>query len=544
MTHETLTCAEDVALDQLSALRDEALPAAEAEKLRAHIAGCAACQARMADFEALAGALRAQRELDPGDRILDGVHARLASRSGRTRGGRRIWSMGGGRRVWAGLAALAPVAALILLFVYVFASIGRQPANGPTPTTGIASPTSLKPIYPTATPATVVIPPYTQAVPASVAWGTVTPVKRFTIAPNGGSAFFPQVFSGDLSAVGGNLLSIAAATAGLAQNQPPLALYATATGAITRLSPTGRMSMIDSQYIVYYYDTAPGATCGPCHTTIWSLDRATGKTWEIDPGPPGPNGLVPYGGDQSDMTSADHVAFVTMEGQVWVANLATHQVTLTLPIGSQPASADTIEPQERLVDFQYPYLIYTETPIATPGERQPASTLNILDLTTGVNTPVTARVAGQTQTAASMFGFDYSVEMVGGALYAIRSVNLNGVNAQGQPVNVTYGELYRLDNAFASGGQFTFLARWPIGGISGGGGPGSNGPLNTRLIALGSGYFWDLTEERLVLSQIAVSQVVGPYLIVEGAQPNNSGMIQTYPITVYDSSQFAVHAGG
>lgn len=542
MTHETLVCLENVTPDQLSALRDEALPAGEAERLRAHSAGCAACRARMADYDTLAGALRSQRELDPGDRILDGVRARLAGRPGSARGGRIVWNMSGGRRIWAGLAALAPVAAIILLFVYVFAGIGRQPASGPTPTAGVATPTSLKPIYPTPTPATVVIPPYTPAVPAATAWGTVTPVKRLTIAPSGGYAFTPQFFSSDLTTVGGNLLSTA--TAGNPPySQPPLALYSTTTGAITRLGPTGDMSMMDSQYIVYLYDTAPGTTCGPCHTSIRSLDRATGAIWQIDPGPSGSNGRVPYSGDQSDMMSADHVAFLTMEGQVWVADLATRHVSVALPVGSQPASASTIEPIEQLVDFQYPYLIYAEIPVATPSAQQPASTLNILDLATGVNTPITAQVAGQTETAAAMFGIGYTMdmEMVGNTLYATRSVYLNGVDAKGHPVKVTYGELYRLDNAFAPGGQFTLLARGPFGLIT----PEGSAPPNTRLIALGGGYFWDLAEQRLILSPIAVSQVVGPYLIAEVAQPQQpQSRIQTYNITVYDSSQFAVHTSG
>src|SRR5579859_2192368 len=184
MTHETLVCAEQIAPERLTALRHGALSSAEAERLRAHIAGCPACQARMAELETALAALRAERDLDPGDRVIEGVRARLAgqprsARDGRI-GGRVIWNIRGGRRsMWAGLAALAPVAALILLFVYVFAGIGRHPATSATPTAGVATPTSLKPIYPTATPAKVVVPPYTPAVPASIAWGTVTPVKRF-----------------------------------------------------------------------------------------------------------------------------------------------------------------------------------------------------------------------------------------------------------------------------------------------------------------------------------------------------------------------------
>ena len=159
-----------------------------------------------------------------------------------------------------------------------------------------------------------------------------------------------------------------------------------------------------------------------------------------------------------------------------------------------------------------------------------------------MNTPITAQVAGQTGNSAIVMVADgYNVTMVGNALYAVRSVYLNGVDAKGHPVNVTYSELYRLDNAFAPGGQFTLLARGPFGFVA----PDGSAPPNTRLIALSNGYFWDLAEQRLVLSPIDVSQVVGPYLIAEVTQPQQpQSMIQTYNITVYDSSQIAVHTSG
>lgn len=529
MRHETLICLENVASDQLSALRDEALPAGEAVKLRAHIASCATCQARMADFDRLARALRDQRELDPGDRILDGAHARLAEQSRPARGWRGAWNAGGGRRVWAGLAALAPVAALILLFVYVFSGIARHPATSATPTTATATPIGQKPVYPTPTPSTVQLPTYTQAVSSAIAWGAVAPVKRLTIAPSGGYAFNPQVFSSDLTTVGGNLQSVAPATP--LQEAPyreaPLALYNIATGAITRLGPTGDVFAMDSRYIVYGFNNQVGASCGVCNNTIWSLDRATGKTWRIDPGPK-------YAGELDLFASADHVVFVTIQNQVWVADLAAHTVSLALPIGAQPATASsTSGPQEQIMGFQWPYLIYDETSAET-STSPPATTLNMLDLATGVNTHVTAHISDQSANPAAVSTSPSGVALVGKTLYATITTQLNGVDTQGRPVNATYGELYRLDNTFAPGGQFTFLARWPIGGSN----HGSGAQPNARLISLGSGYFWDLAEQRLVLSPIAVSLVVGPYLITEDPQPADI-MIQTYHITVYDSSTFA-----
>jgi putative zinc finger protein len=543
MTRETLVCAEGVAPDRLSALRDQALPAGEAERLREHIAGCAACRARMADFDQIAGALRAQRELDPGDRILDGVHARLARRSGQARGWRAAWDAGGGRRVWAGLAALAPVAALILLFVYVFAGIGRAPLASPTPTAVVATPTPtwFKQIVPTATPALVQVPSFTPSVPAAQAWPTFKPAIEVTFKPKGGEAFVPNVFSPDLKTIGGVIFTFNTTTNRLGVR---LAYYTTATGAITKLGPTwyglggpwGGVSAMDSRYIVYGYNSEPGTTCGVCNNTLWSLDRATGKTWQFNAG---------IGGVLQDFTSDDHVAFTSYLGQVWVADLAAHTVKVALPIGSQPYSASSQSAaDERLLGFQWPYLLYAEAPAATPPA-QSTMTLNVLDLATGVTTPVTSTMYDQSGNPVDL-GSVMNLALVGKTLYANVWTNLNGVDAQGNPVSMSYGTLYRLDD-YTSSDKFISVATWPEG-------TGIVDPptMATRhLIWLGSGYFWDNAESRMVSTPLNSDetntttfsvQLAGSYIVAVD-QPALYTPLQTYQAVAYGTSGFPTPPG-
>ena len=144
MPETTGVCAAGIETETLSALRDELLPASDAARLREHVPSCAACQARVAAFDEVARALLRQRELEPGDRILRGVRRRAAE----GRGMRALTR----RRVWSGLGALASVAAVLLLFIYVFGQQGGRGAGplagtppstrGPSATTTTSSATS------------------------------------------------------------------------------------------------------------------------------------------------------------------------------------------------------------------------------------------------------------------------------------------------------------------------------------------------------------------------------------------------------------------
>lgn len=131
----TRDCVERVSSATLSALRDNALSAAETERLRAHVTGCAACQHQLATYDAVADALRGQRELEPGDRVVEGLRGRVAHAPHSL----YVMRHATGHR-WRSLSALASVAALLLLFAYV---LGRGSWPGRGVTTAIATSTPL-----------------------------------------------------------------------------------------------------------------------------------------------------------------------------------------------------------------------------------------------------------------------------------------------------------------------------------------------------------------------------------------------------------------
>src|SRR5260221_12863194 len=108
------TCAAEMDGATLSAWRDVVLPPAEMERIHEHVVRCATCQTQLAEYNGVARTLRRQREIEPGDRIVEAVRRSIAHQPP------RHWTPS--RRAWRSLSALASVAALTLLFVYVLGS--------------------------------------------------------------------------------------------------------------------------------------------------------------------------------------------------------------------------------------------------------------------------------------------------------------------------------------------------------------------------------------------------------------------------------------
>jgi hypothetical protein len=70
-------CAAELTTDDLSAWRDETLPADEADRIAAHSADCPACLRRLRGFETVAAALRTQRIPSPDERLWREVRAAI-----------------------------------------------------------------------------------------------------------------------------------------------------------------------------------------------------------------------------------------------------------------------------------------------------------------------------------------------------------------------------------------------------------------------------------------------------------------------------------
>ncbi len=124
--------------DMLTAWRDGALPASDAQRIADHLASCDACRSRIATFDRGAGALRPQSEPDSRAGIAAPPTPRVT-----------------GRALWVGAGALVTVA---LLATLLSQALGRRAGTSPVivvPTATIAptlTPTSSATPDPTAIP--------------------------------------------------------------------------------------------------------------------------------------------------------------------------------------------------------------------------------------------------------------------------------------------------------------------------------------------------------------------------------------------------------
>ncbi|HLZ25214.1 MAG TPA: zf-HC2 domain-containing protein [Ktedonobacterales bacterium] len=150
MSADTIpVCAEGQTAASLSEWRDGALSPAEAERLRQHIESCAACQSRLAEYDAIADGLRAIHVPDPIGGY--GRNPRLSPASVRPRSRLPLPSLTATPRLrLAGsLGAVAAVLLIALAFAQVFAGFSREPGARRTPTATVtlsSTPVALPPL--------------------------------------------------------------------------------------------------------------------------------------------------------------------------------------------------------------------------------------------------------------------------------------------------------------------------------------------------------------------------------------------------------------
>jgi hypothetical protein len=106
-------CEHGIPARTLSAWRDGELSASDAMRIGAHVAGCAASQARLANYDTLVQTMRAQRAPVADERLWRAVHARI-SRNNQTPAGTPLPTTNTPRRLLGSLAAVAAVLALTL----------------------------------------------------------------------------------------------------------------------------------------------------------------------------------------------------------------------------------------------------------------------------------------------------------------------------------------------------------------------------------------------------------------------------------------------
>ncbi len=452
-TPDLLTCPDNVRAETLSALRDELLPAAEAERLRTHAATCAACRARRAQHEELRRALLAQPELEPGERIVAGVRARLGRRAAR----RRL-ALSRGRTPtplrWSGLGALAAAAAVLLLFVYVLGTRPTSPLTTikATPSPTMSAPTMTPALSPTAAP------PLSPVADVATAWG-----------PNAGKAINP-VFDGkhfitpaavtpDGRYLVGNEAALPIGSVP-ATNQPGLLVVAT-----ERFQPLGtgtsfsavNCCLTDGRFYVGSDSDAPQATCGVCHLRLWSYDSQTGTVREIASG-------ASNGGLLGWLLSNGVVMYQTQLSGLYEVTLATGATNHIVPA---PPEGDVV-----LLAFTWPYLVYALRP--TTGV-----VAHVRDLSTGQDIAL-----HQLDAIAGSIGFHRWATVAGDTLFIIVPSDpaSDGLS--------TLTTVYELDHLLDPGSTLTVLATYG----------GDLGPVlgaNARVVGFQAAV-WDRAERRFV----------------------------------------------
>ena len=349
MTGEPLRgCALAVSADDLSAWRDGALDAPMKARLEQHVGTCAACRARMQEFEVIAQALRAIPTPEPARGF--GRNPRLVDAEPvERRAPTRFRAPMRRRRALGGLGAVAAIALLLLAFTQVFGRLGLQ-----TPlASATKSPTSQTTRVTTATPGESTLPGF-QVVSAATAWGGSGLVAHITsTALNANTNFIPFELLPDGSALVGEIYNPSL------QTSARLALWNLATNAVTPLNapsasqPFGGV-MTDGRYIVYQsgangqylsvYDLGVGAV-------VRQISIADGGPARFD------HGLYVQQG---------------INGGITIYDVAT---------GRQSAfpTATSSAQHALLLAFSWPYLVYIPDPTATtlPGA------LAVRDLATG-----------------------------------------------------------------------------------------------------------------------------------------------------------------
>jgi hypothetical protein len=395
--------------------------------------------------------------------------------------------------LWSSLGALGAVAALLLLFVYVFGH-----AQG---TAGIAQATATIGANPTATfgkpivtPRPTVTPsgPFTQVVSTRQAWGANAAIQSFLTQIDTTHLFWANGISPD----GKSLLGYEYAISGGSPDQSVPAqagLLDTANQHVTAIGvsqspfyPPGCCGD-DGRFLLATDSTAPGATCGLCHTRYWSYDTQTGTLWKV---------AVGTDFQMIQRVYLDHGLLMMWTGEgIEVADLAARRIA---PL----AGAD---PNVVLRFYRWPYVLYTQ-PLGSSR-----SETTVRDLTTGVATPLP------------------QVDALNGQPFLVGDTLFVTTLTQDEQVTT----LYEMDHFLSSGAQPRQIGRY-LGNID-------VLAANDRLVAL-SGAIYDRLEGVFVSDGPVSGQgepagaLAGTYLATFNLKGGSPGGATPQEVTIYNTA--------
>ncbi len=188
----TMLCADGITFATLAAWHDGTLDGAEAARLGAHVAECAACRATLNTLVTQDSVLRQLPAPEPDGRLWREVRVRMRGE----RPARRLVTPSRGRFV-GGIAAIAAVLLVALGFAQVFRD-RPQPTAGTTPTIVAGTPTLL-PTAVAASPAVNGPRPNWQQGTLPVASLTDQDILSFGVAPSNGNEAYACFGTSDRS---------------------------------------------------------------------------------------------------------------------------------------------------------------------------------------------------------------------------------------------------------------------------------------------------------------------------------------------------------
>ena len=337
-------CRLGISGDTLSAYRDRDLAPAEIQTVRAHIPTCAACQARLAAFDRVAQALRAERDLEPDGRIWATLHPRIIRKEHAAMNPRSIIS--------GGIAALS-VIIIVALFAVIFVN---HRGGGPATATATLPPgqTTTPPTKPTPLP-TGVPGTLSGLLTASQVWGTTgATVNTGSLTVGGITPDGQHILGYQPSADGKNYdigwLSVATGRFTTFDQSP--------INGTNKPSNPPNCCTTDGRFIMGANGTSEGASTN----APWYYDTQTGQLHPINSNEFFVVGMHDGVAYHTGLTSSLH------SGTLYGLNLLTGQDT---PIVGNGAIVNVL-------DFAWPDFLYT-----TQNADQINTTLHAHDLQTG-----------------------------------------------------------------------------------------------------------------------------------------------------------------
>ncbi len=543
-TNTEPSCLAQIDTATLSAWRDGALAPGALSRIGAHIGDCAACQARLAQFDLTTQALLTQRELEPGDRILVGVRERATRLAQSPAWRRRLpgletpawlhgWRAlrrrvaegpaqqsdphGGARmRLWGGAGAVASVAAVLLLFVYVFhaLSLGAQTLGQGHAT---ATPIETPMITPTSVP-TITAPLVTQSptIDAQSAWGTSAIVASLTTDVDSAHVFAAQSVTADGKDLLGYELTLNSDGSAATTTKAQAGILNIATRQFTPIGLAddpnflGSCCTDDGRYLVATDNPTPQQTCGACNIHIWVYDRETHMLRLVTSG---------------DQLHGEVDGILVSQGMVAVSILTTIAIAHLATGAVAPLAGTVANAEYRLLAFTWPYLVYS---VGTAS----GTLAHARNLATGQDRVLT-QLSGLVSGAGGLVG----AAIVGDIMY----FTLGNVQSN-RPL-----PLYELDHLLTPNAQARVIA-----GIR------TAGPIlgaNSRVVVFPEGV-WDIAEQRFVNGPVANTGNGARIGRDNAIGLNGQYLSYTYPTTpipsqltpfthervvVYDTSQLPIH---